>query len=69
MDDVDCCSSDHVYRAEPGEGSRAVVDDVDNGGLHAVPSDHRAPARDSRLHQRTQAEKYGLIKSFLIFLQ
>ena len=57
MDDVDRCSSNHVHWPEPGEGSRAVVDNVGDGGLHALSSHHRAAPRDPRLHQRAQAEE------------
>lgn len=61
MDNFDCCSPDHVHWSEPCEGPRAVVDDLGDGGLHALPSHHRTPPRDSWLHQRTQADEYVLV--------
>ena len=57
-------SADAVYRAEPAQGVRAVVGDVGDGGLHALPPGRRANAGDTRLHQLQETAKS--VQSLLI---
>ena len=59
-------SADAVYRAEPAQGVRAVVGDLGDGGLHALPPGRRVDAGDSRLHQLQEAAKS--VQSLLINL-
>ena len=57
-------SADAVYRAKPTQGVRAVVGDVGDGGLHALPPGRRVDARDTRLHQLQETAKS--VQSLLI---
>ena len=55
------CSSNDLHWPEPAQGPCSMVGHMGDGVVHAVPPDHRTPARDTWLYEQQETKRSDVL--------